>query len=115
MDAISAALITKTLDGLSLRLDVTAANIANANSRTYRPMAVSFEDSLRAAAPRGVDAIRSVEARITPQATGRFGDEPRLDLELDTASDTAMRYSALVDILGREMDLTRTVLRGGQQ
>jgi flagellar basal-body rod protein FlgB len=114
MNPISAAMITKSLDGLSLRLDVTAANIANVNSRSYRPMKVSFEDSLRAAASQGVDAIRAVKAEVTPQAIGRFGDEPRTDLELDTASDTAMRYSALVDILGREMDLTRSVLRGGQ-
>lgn len=115
MNPISAAIITKTLDGLSLRLDVTAANIANANSRTYRPMEVSFEGSLRAAARRGIDAVRQVEARVTAAAPGRFGDEPRIDLELDTAADTSMRYSALIEILGREMDISRAILRGGQQ
>ena len=114
MNPVSAAIVTKALDGLSLRLDVTAANIANANSRSYRPMTVSFEDSLRAAAPHGVVAIRGVEARVSPAAAGRFGDEPRIDLELDTASSTALRYSALVDMLGRELELTRLALRGGQ-
>ncbi|MGK6317912.1 flagellar basal body rod protein FlgB [Sphingomonas sp. DT-204] len=115
MDPVSAAMITKALDGLSLRLDVTAANIANANSRNYRPMKVSFEDSLRAAAPRGEDAINGVTPRVEAAAVGRFGDEPRLDLELDTAADTAMRYSALIGILGRDMEIVRAVVRGGQQ
>lgn len=114
MDPVSAAMITKALDGLSLRLDVTATNIANANSRNYRPMKVSFEDSLRAAAPRGVEAIGAIAPRVEAAAVGRFGDEPRLDLELDTAADTAMRYSALVGILGRELDIARAVVRGGQ-
>ena len=50
VDPVSAALITKSLDGLALRLEVSATNIANANSRTYRPSRVTFEDSLRAAA-----------------------------------------------------------------
>jgi flagellar basal-body rod protein FlgB len=108
-------LITKSLDGLALRLDVTASNIANANSRNFRPSQVSFEDSLRTAANQGLDAIAAVKPRVEPMAAGRFGDEPRTDLELDTATATAGRYSALVEILGRELDISRTVIRGGQQ
>jgi flagellar basal-body rod protein FlgB len=37
----------------------------------------------------------------------------RLDLEVATASQTAMRYAALLDILGREMAINRAVVRGG--
>lgn len=114
MDAISAALITKSLDGLALRLEVTAANIANANSRGYRPSRVSFEDSLKAAATRGPGAIASVRPRIEALPPGRFGDEPRTDLELDTASATSGRYSALIELLGREMEIARAAIRGGQ-
>lgn len=115
MDPVSAALITKSLDGLALRQQVTATNIANANSRAYRPSRVTFEDSLRAAAAQGPDAIAAVTPRIVAMPAGAFGDEPRTDLELDTAVSTAGRYSALVDFLTREMDISRTVIRGGAQ
>jgi len=114
VDPVSAALITKSLDGLALRLEVSATNIANANSRTYRPSRVTFEDSLRAAAAKGPDAIAAVEPRIEALPRAPFGDEPRTDLELDTAASTAGRYSALIDLLGRQFDISRTVIRGGQ-
>lgn len=115
VDPISAALITKSLDGLALRLEVTATNIANANSRAYRPSRVTFEDKLKAAAVRGSGAVAAVRPQIETMAAGRFGDEPRTDLELDTASATAGRYSALVELLGREMEIARAAIRGGQQ
>jgi len=37
-----------------------------------------------------------------------------MDLELATQSATALRYGALVDILGRQLALTRSIIRGGQ-
>jgi flagellar basal-body rod protein FlgB len=115
MDPISAALLTKSLDGLALRLEVSATNIANGSSRGYKPSRVTFEDSLKAAVVRGPGAIADVKPRIEAMAAARFGDEPRTDLELDTASATAGRYSALVELLAREMEITRVAIRGGQQ
>jgi flagellar basal-body rod protein FlgB len=38
----------------------------------------------------------------------------RLDLEVATAASTALRYQALLDVLGREMNLRRAVIAGGQ-
>ena len=114
MDAVSAVLITKALDGLSMRYLATAENVANANSPGYRPLRVSFEESLTAAAQRGPDAVRRVVPRIEHLASSRFGDEMRLDLELANASETAMRYAALLDVLNRQMQISRTVIKGGQ-
>lgn len=114
MDAISAALLTKSLDGLALRLEVSAANIANANSRAFRPLRVTFEESLRAAAAQGPAAIAAVRPQVEAMPAARFGDEPRTDLELDTASATEGRYSALVELLGRELEIARAAVRGGQ-
>lgn len=112
MDPVSAVLITRALDGLAMRQLATAQNIANANSPGYRPLRVDFEDSLRAAAASGPEAVRRLEARI--EQAEAAGGELRLDLELATASETAMRYAALLDLLGRQMQLSRTVIRGGQ-
>lgn len=109
MDPVSSALIFKALDGLSLRAAYTAQNIANANSPGYRSVHVAFEDNLRAAAARGHDAIVD-SAPPTLIEDGDGVGEMRLDLELATASQTAMRYRALIDILGRQMSLARAVV-----
>jgi flagellar basal-body rod protein FlgB len=113
MDEVSAALIVRALEGLNQRYMFTAQNIANANTADYRPVRVSFEESLRTAATRGLDAIRDVEARVHVQEAVEGAEPMRLDLELATASQTAMRYRALVDILGRQMALQRALLAAG--
>ena len=57
MTPIISAIITKALDGLQLRSTATAQNIANANSPGYRPLSVSFEEELAAAAARGEEDV----------------------------------------------------------
>ncbi|WP_034158878.1 flagellar basal body rod protein FlgB [Sphingomonas sp. ERG5] len=114
MDAISSVIINKALDGLSLRAQATAQNIASASSRDFRPVQVKFEESLKAAAAKGPDAVRDMTLRITRADPSSLGDEPRLDLELATASETALRYTALLDLLGRQMQISRVAVRGGQ-
>jgi flagellar basal-body rod protein FlgB len=115
VDELSSTMIIKALDGLSLRQEYTAQNIANAGSPDYRPMRVTFEESLRAAARKGVEAIRDVapEAEAAPAAPGSSG--MRLDLELATAAQTAARYGALMDLLSRQLALRHaTVTEGGR-
>lgn len=114
MDSRVSALIAKTLDGLSLRSMVTAQNIASANSASYRPMRVSFEEELKAASSRGQNAIQSVALKVDQVDLAPGSQVQRLDLELETASETALRYGALIDVLGRQLNLQRTIIRGGQ-
>jgi len=114
VDPVSAVIINKALDGLSMRSQATAENIANANSLDFRPVRVTFEDSLRAAALAGPDAVRQVTPRIDREPSIAAGNEMRLDLELATASETAMRYAALLDLLGRQIQIRRTAITGGQ-
>ncbi len=114
MDPISSVLINRSLDGLSMRYLATAENIANVNSRGFRPLKVTFEESLRTALSGGAEAVRRVKPRVERSALAAGEGEMRLDLELATASATAMRYAALVDLLGRQMQISRTVIRGGQ-
>jgi flagellar basal-body rod protein FlgB len=113
VDSIGALLITKALDGLALRQSAIADNIANANSPGHRPARVSFEEALKDAAGRGAAAVRAVTPHTEQAAPGAPG-ETRLDMELAAASATAMRYAALIDLLGRQMQISRTVVKGGQ-
>lgn len=109
MDEISATLIMKALEGLNQRYLYTAQNIANAGTADYRPVRVSFEESLRAAAARGPEAVRDVEPRIHFEDAAEASPQ-RLDLELANASRTAARYRSLVDILARQMSLHRAIV-----
>ena len=102
MEAMSTILLLRALDGLSARAEATAQNVANSATPGYRPLRVSFEQALAAAAPGGADAAAAVRPRLEQDSSG---EGLRLDLELVTASSTAARYSALVDLLGRQMQL----------
>lgn len=115
MDAVSAALTLKALDGLSMRAAATAHNIANAGSPGFRPVQVSFEDALAAAANRSASSVRAVAPAVEPQpvAAGAPADV-RLDLELAAASTTAARYSALVEVLNRQLQIDGLAVAGGR-
>jgi flagellar basal-body rod protein FlgB len=112
MDSITPLLISKALDGLSMRYLATAQNVANANTPNYQPIRVTFEERLRAAAAQGRAEIATVvpETELVPHS----GREMRMDLEIATASQTAMRYGALLDLLGRRAQINRSAMGMGQ-
>ena len=114
MDAMSALLIAKALDGLSLRATAISQNIANANSPDYAPLRVSFEDQLRDAARTGEDAVRKVEPRFVRTVANDSDAKVRLDLEMASASQTSLRYSALIDVLNRQMEISHLAVTGGR-
>lgn len=109
MESYSATVILKALEGLSARVTVSAENIANANTPRYRPLRVSFEDALAAAARKDVAAVRAVKPTIAQAAAG---EGLRLDLELSTESATADRYSALIEILNRQLQIQSLAITG---
>jgi flagellar basal-body rod protein FlgB len=108
MDATTIAAL-KALDGLAARATATAQNIANVNSPGYRPVKVEFEAMLRAAARQGPDAVASLAPRLTEMPSGA---EVRLDQELADAADTAGRYSAVLELLGRRLALHSLAVGG---
>lgn len=104
-------IIAKALDGLAARQVATAANIANAGNSSSRPLRVSFEGQLRAAALGGAGSLATVSPTVSyAEASGA----PRLDLELVTASTTTARFGALLDVLGRQMALARAIAAMGR-
>ena len=112
MDQLSSILLIKALDGLSARAIVTANNIANASTPGYRPMQVSFEAELSRAAATGPAAAAGVKPHVGMVPDRGFGTDLRLDLELATASSTAARYTALVEVLSRQLQMQSLAARG---
>lgn len=113
MSEVSQLLAAKALDGLYLRQQAIAENIANGGSEEFRPKSVDFEASLRAAFVAGRAALADFAPQVA-EAAPRSGEDLRLDLEMQDASETALRYAALTDILNRQMQIARISLRGGQ-
>lgn len=114
MNGELAVLAIKALDGLSMRAEATAHNIANAGTVGYRPLAVSFERSLAQAAMGGTEALAAFFPR-TAEAPSLFGSTAmRLDLELQTATATAQRYAAIVEVLDRALQLQALAAAGGK-
>ena len=113
MNHSTAVLIIKALDGLAARSVATAENIANAGTPGYRPLRVSFEDALKSAAAQGDTAVQQLTFKAEPAPVEDSNGEVRLDLELATASTTAMRYGALIDIFDRRLQMDTLATRGG--
>lgn len=114
MDPVTTALISKVLDGLTMRSEAIARNIANANSEGYRPIAVEFEQSLLEASRGSLADVASVEPTIVQSVSADGSAGTRLDLEMANGSQTALRYSALIDVLSRQIQIHHALVRGGQ-
>ena len=112
MDNSTAILMIKALDGLSERAIVTAENIANAGTPHYRPLRVTFEKALEEAAAKGDAAVEAVKPDVERAPAGTPDGELRLDLEMATASQTALRYTALIDVLNRQGQLESLAITG---
>jgi flagellar basal-body rod protein FlgB len=113
-DPLSIAIGARALDGLTMRMAAIAHNLANAGSPRFRSVTVDFEPALRAAAAQGRGALADLRFGFTAGRTYGAGDDRRLDLLIADAAQTAMRYAALVDMLGRRLALRRAAL-GGQR
>ena len=111
MDPVSSAVIAKALDALAMRQSYIAQNIANANTENYRAVSVDFETALRSAAEKGVEAINEVEPSVRQSSTEEGA--MRLDLQLATSARTAGRYGALIEVLSRQMAISRAAIGGG--
>jgi flagellar basal-body rod protein FlgB len=111
MHPITALTTLRALDGLSLRAEATAQNVANAATPHYRPVRVRFEDSLARAAKEGDAVLRAWSPALERLASEEEGSS-RLDLELASASATALRYSALVEVLNRQLQIDALAVTG---
>jgi flagellar basal-body rod protein FlgB len=114
MDSGITLLMVKALDGLAARAVVTADNIANAGTANYSPLKLTFEEALKDAAGKGGDAVQKVKPRVERTIAGTTDGELRLDLQLATASTTALRYAALIEVLSRQMQIGALAITGNR-
>jgi hypothetical protein len=84
-----------------MRSAALAYNLANINSPQFQPLEVNFEATLRKAAGLGEAAVQGTQFEFKAGRMFAPGEERREDLIVVDASNNAMRYAALADMIGR--------------
>ena len=108
--AISA--LHRALDGLDIRQQATATNIANLETPGYQARVVSFEDSLRAAALDGHPGSASISMERSLAPTRMNGNNVNIDFELLEGSETQLRQQMITQGLTAKYGMLRTAITG---
>lgn len=110
-DAITSVLGT-ALDGLSLRQNVIADNIANIDTPGFRATSVDFESSLANAISTGNLDAATVTTTPTNTPVGADGNNVDLRKETMAAMQTVFQYQMLTRAVNDRMDLVKTAASG---
>ncbi|MBI9044903.1 MAG: flagellar basal body rod protein FlgB [Anaerolineaceae bacterium] len=125
----SISLAKIALDGLSLRRDLIAENLANVDTPGYQAQDVNFENLLQMARRSGngmgvvktktnhmdPDALTGSGFSVSPRQGGTFradGNNVDIDLELMQLTETGIRYDALSSIVNSKLQLLKTIATG---
>lgn len=121
----SAAAVEKALEGLALRMNAVAGNLANAETPGFRPQRVMFEQALRSAIEREHSAPApaargSAVQDVTPAALRPFvaGGAPvtvEPEVEMTQMARAALHYEALARTAGKQLRMLRAAITGGSQ
>lgn len=115
-DAVSQVLAS-ALDGVSLRQQVIADNIANVDTPGFRATSVDFESQLSAAIAGGefVDGRRvdiGVTATPTDTPVGANGNNVDLRKETMAAVQSQFQYQILTRAVSDKFNLVKTAVTG---
>ena len=110
---VTTTVIERALDGLAVRNEVTANNIANAEVPGFQASRVSFEDALREAIRSGrLDSVRDPAVVATNDPAGVNGNNVDLNIEFTEMMKTNLLQEAMVGAFNYKVGLLRTAVRG---
>ncbi len=123
LQGVSTRLALMALDAYSLRHQVIAHNIANADSESFHPLRVNFEQQLTAlqsafasGAPDAdlVALADSVSPFVEEAPASKFGGDGalRLDDQMAQLAQNTLQYEALLSALGKQGALLRIAVLG---
>ena len=125
IEGVTTAALGLALDAASLRHQVIAANIANANVAGYVPMAVSFEaqlaDARRELNGRGhldMSSLQGIAPRVEAvMDSGPLGLEPKvmLDVEISHMAQNAVQFQALARGLEKHYAILSVAVNDGRK
>ncbi|MFT6102048.1 MAG: flagellar basal-body rod protein FlgB [Candidatus Endobugula sp.] len=123
LSGVTSKVVTTTLDGLFLRHQVIAHNIANVNTPNYSAKGVSFEQhldklSLSAASPSEkqslTDAMSNLKGIIQEKNSLIFstGNKVELDKEMVQLTENVLKFRALLEANSRRGDIMSLAIKG---
>jgi len=126
--------MAKAMDGLSLRQKAVAENIANADTPHYKRFEVAFEGQLQRAVsqpgqfdvpmatsnsrhfrvdgPQSLDEFQALVSRSDENTMRNDGNNVDVDAEMTRLAQTSITYSAIADLMKRNMEGLKSVIRG---
>ncbi|MDQ4504067.1 flagellar basal body protein [Sinomonas sp. ASV322] len=110
LDSVTSAALSSALDGLSLRQQAIADNIANVNTPGYHAKRVQFEAALAASVQDGNGHAAATTA-TSLEPTRLDGNNVNLDTETLSNIDTVLRYQFASQAAGAEFAGLRTAMR----
>ncbi|WP_298837129.1 flagellar basal body rod protein FlgB [Clostridium sp.] len=121
------SLLKKSMEASTLRSKVSANNIANINTKNYKGLYVTFEDTLNdnmAADTMKTDNEKDIQAssgngeikvqRDVDTSARQDGNNVDIDLEMTNQAANSLMYDALVSQVNSKISLTSYVISGGR-
>jgi flagellar basal-body rod protein FlgB len=109
LNSVTTVALTSALNGLALRQDAIANNIANVNTPNYQAKRVSFEDALAASVKAGDGHVEATTARSL-EPTNVNGNNVNLDTETVSGTDTVLRFQFAAQSVGNEFNWMRAAI-----
>lgn len=107
--------LQRASQGVSLRQQTIAENLANANTAGYRRRDVQFQGALNDAMAGGKSALEAVTFSPEMDRTAPLrgdGSNVDIDKEQSTMAQVGLEYDALVAIMKTRMQIMRTAITG---
>jgi flagellar basal-body rod protein FlgB len=105
--------IEYALDGLTLRSEVVADNVANAGVPGFRPSRVDFESTLRQALRSGdISSLRTADPTESDGVVQPNGNEVSLEDEVVEMLKTNLHQDAMVNAFNFKVAVLRSAIRG---
>lgn len=121
------SLLKKSMDASALRSKVSANNIANINTKNYKGLYVTFEETLKDnmdADTMKTDNSKDIQAgnsngeitvnRDESTSARQDGNNVDIDLEMTNQAANTLMYAALVSQVNSKISLTSYVIGGGK-
>lgn len=120
-------LLKKSMDASATRSKVIANNVANINTKGYKELYVSFEDTLNDS--MGSDMMKTDNSKHiqTTSGTGDItvkrdentsmrqdGNNVDIDLEMTNQAANTLMFNALVTQVNSKISLTNYIIQGGK-
>ncbi|MGN6742590.1 MAG: flagellar basal body rod protein FlgB [Amnibacterium sp.] len=102
--------LSSALDGLALRQQAIAQNIANINTPNYKAKVVSFEDALAQSVASG-SGIAGATTTQSGAPSVQNGNNVSLDSETLNNEQTVLMYQFAAQAVNMDFDATSTALK----